>query len=256
MVLSKYGYGTDLRYAALQAGVTLAAIEGQNSTTHFGLIATYGQLSFTPKDMQDASKNTLDKWSLTAYGGFQYDNGFYVDTLLSYGILKGDFTNAIIGKTAKLKNAKMLSISTTVGKQFATGTEGLIFEPQAQLAYQHLMFNTITDVDNLTIDMNNPHQWMIRGGGRLTKTLSTEYNRPLSFYGKVNLIKTFGDDGTIQIGRDFDLDPMGAAIEGGVGINAQLSHNFSLHGDVNYQQKLQKTGISGASFSGGVRYQF
>ncbi|MCZ2158402.1 autotransporter outer membrane beta-barrel domain-containing protein [Bartonella sp. 220] len=252
----KYGYGADLRYAALQGGVTLAAIEGQNSTTHFGLVATYGQLSFTPKDMQDAGKNTLDKWSLTAYGSSQYDNGFYINTLLSYGVIKGDITNAIIGKTAKLKNAKMLSISTTVGKQFATGTEGLIFEPQAQLAYQHLMFDTITDANNFTVDMNNPHQWMIRVGGRLTKTLSTENNRPLSFYGKVNLIKTFGDDGTIQIGRDFNLDPMGAAIEGGVGINAQLSHNFSLHGDVNYQQKLQKIGISGASFSGGIRYQF
>ncbi|WP_375647842.1 autotransporter outer membrane beta-barrel domain-containing protein, partial [Bartonella sp. CR84HXZ] len=61
----KYGYGADIRYAALQAGVTLAAIEGQNTTTHLGLVGTYGQLSFTPKDMSDAGKNTLDKWSLT-----------------------------------------------------------------------------------------------------------------------------------------------------------------------------------------------
>uniref|UniRef100_UPI0035CF01FF autotransporter outer membrane beta-barrel domain-containing protein n=1 Tax=Bartonella sp. AA56HLJMS TaxID=3243434 RepID=UPI0035CF01FF len=122
---------------------------------------------------------------------------------------------------------------------------------------QHLMFNTIEDADNFTVDMKNPSQWLIRVGGRLTKTImTTENNRPMSFYGKVNLIKTFGDNGTIQIGRDFDLDPMGPAIEGGIGINAQLSHNFSLHGDVSYQQKLQKTGISGASFSGGIRYQF
>ncbi|WP_375705139.1 autotransporter outer membrane beta-barrel domain-containing protein [Bartonella sp. AA86SXKL] len=252
----KYGYGADIRYAALQAGVTLAAIEGQNTTTHFGLVGTYGQLSFTPKDMKDAGKNTLDKWAITAYGSVQHDNGFYMDTLLSYGILKGDIDNAIIGKTAKLKNAKMLSISTTVGKEFVTGMEGLTFEPQAQVAYQHLMFNTIEDADNFTVDMKNPSQWLVRIGGRLTKTISTENNRPMSFYGKVNLIKTFGDDSTIHIGRDFDLDPMGPAIEGGVGINAQLSHNFSLHGDVSYQQKLQKTGISGASFSGGIRYQF
>ncbi|WP_375618258.1 autotransporter outer membrane beta-barrel domain-containing protein [Bartonella sp. AC134YNZD] len=252
----KYGYGADIRYAALQAGVTLAAIEGQNTTTHFGLVGTYGQLSFTPKDMKDAGKNTLDKWAITAYGSIQHDNGFYMDTLLSYGILKGDIGNAIIGKTAKLKNAKMLSISTTVGKEFVTGMEGLTFEPQAQVAYQHLMFNTIEDADNFTVDMKNPSQWLVRIGGRLTKTISTENNRPMSFYGKVNLIKTFGDDSTIHIGRDFDLDPMGPAIEGGVGINAQLSHNFSLHGDVSYQQKLQKTGISGASFSGGIRYQF
>ncbi len=252
----KYGYGADIRYAALQAGVTLAAIEGQNTTTHLGLVGTYGQLSFTPKDMSDAGKNTLDKWSLTAYGSIQHNSGFYIDALLSYGILKGHIANAIRGNTAKLNDAKMFSISTTIGKEFATNMEGLTFEPQAQVAYQHLMFNTIEDADNFTVDMNNPSQWLIRVGGRLTKTISTENNRPMSFYGKVNLIKTFGDDGTIHIGRDFDLDPMGPAIEGGIGINAQLSHNFSLHGDVSYQQKLQKTGISGASFSGGIRYQF
>ncbi|UNE53550.1 autotransporter outer membrane beta-barrel domain-containing protein [Bartonella machadoae] len=252
----KYGYGADIRYASLQAGATLAAIEGQNIITHFGVVGTYGQLSFTPKDMADVSKSTLDKWSLTAYGSLQHDNGFYLDTLFSYGVFKGDIGNAIMGKTAKVKNAKMVSLSTTLGKQFATGMEDLTFEPQAQLAYQHLMFKSIEDANNLIIDMNNPSQWLIRVGGRLTKTISTENNHPLSFYGKVNFIKTFGDDGSITIGRDFDLDPMGATIEGGLGISAQLSHNLSLHGDVSYQQKLQKTGISGASFSGGIRYQF
>ncbi|WP_375682382.1 autotransporter outer membrane beta-barrel domain-containing protein [Bartonella sp. AP40SXNS] len=253
----KYGYGADIRYAALQAGVTLAALEGQNTTTHFGLIGTYGRLSFTPKEMQDTSKSTLDKWSLTAYGSVQHDSGFYMDTLLSYGIIKSDITNAIIGKTAKLNNVKMLSISTTVGKQFSTGMEGVIFEPQIQLAYQHLMFDTIEDADNFKIDMNNPSQWLIRVGGRLTKTIMTTENGPaISFYGKANLIKAFGDNGKVQISKNFDLDSMGTAIEGGVGINARLSHNFSLYGDVSYRQKLQKTGISGASFSGGIRYQF
>ncbi len=253
----KYGYGADIRYAAIQSGVALTTLEGHSTTTHLGLLGTYGRLSFTPKEMQDASKSTLDKWSLTAYSSVQHDSGFYMDTLLSYGIIKSDITNAIIGKTAKLNNVKMLSISTTVGKQFSTGMEGLTFEPQIQLAYQHLMFDTIEDADNLKIDMKNPSQWLIRVGGRLTKTIMTTENGPaISFYGKANLIKTFGDDGTIQIGRDFDLDPIGTAIEGGVGINAQLSHNFSLYGDVSYRQKLQKTGISGASFSGGIRYQF
>lgn len=253
----KYGYGADIRYAALQAGVTLAAIEEQNATTRFGLVGTYGQVSFTPKDMQDASKSTLDKWSLTAYGSVQHDNGFYIDTLLSYGIIKGDITNAIIGKTAQLKNAKMLSISTTVGKQFTTGVEGLTFEPQTQLAYQHLMFDTISDADNLTIDMNNPHQWLIRVGGRLTKTIVTAENgRSISLYGKVNAVKTFDDDEAIHINKNYQRDPLGSFIEGGLGISAQLSPNVSLHGDVSAQQKLQKTGITGASFSGGIRYQF
>ncbi|WP_246787105.1 autotransporter outer membrane beta-barrel domain-containing protein [Bartonella tribocorum] len=252
----EYGYGARLRYAALQGGVNFAALEGHNTTTHLGLLGTYGQLSFTPKDMKDAGKSTMDKWSLTAYGTIQHDNGFYLDALLSYGFLKGKITNALIGTTAKLKNAKMLSISTTVGKQFATGIQGVTFEPQAQLAYQHLMFDTIKDADNLTIDMQNPSQWLIRVGGRLTKTVASENSRPMSFYGKVNLIKTFGDDQALHIDKDYKRDPMGSFLEGGVGINAQLSAKLSLHGDVSYQQKLQKTGISGANFSGGVRYQF
>ncbi|WP_208436304.1 autotransporter outer membrane beta-barrel domain-containing protein [Bartonella phoceensis] len=254
----KYGYsGAHLRYATLQGEINFAALEGQDTTIHFGFVGTYGQLSFTPKNMKDASKSTVDKWSLTAYGSIQHDNGVYLDALVSYGILKGDISNAIIGKTAKLKNAKMLNISTTVGKQFATGIASVTFEPQAQIAYQHLMFDTISDADNLTIDMNNPHQWLIRVGGRLNKTVVTAENgRAVSFYGKVNVIKTFGDDQAIYIDKAYQLDPMGSLLEGGLGISAQLSQNVSLHGDVTYQQKLQKTGISGASFSGGIRYQF
>ncbi|WP_017195921.1 autotransporter outer membrane beta-barrel domain-containing protein [Bartonella birtlesii] len=253
----EYGYGAHIRYAALQGGVNFTALEGHNTTVHFGLAGTYGQLSFTPKDMQDAGKNTIDKWSLTAYSTLQHDNGFYLDTLLSYGILKGEITNALIGTTAKLKNAKMLSISTTIGKQFATGMEGLTFEPQAQVAYQHLMFDTISDADKFTVDMNDPHQWIIRIGGRLTKTVvSAENGRAVSFYGKVNALKTLNNNQVIYIDKDYKLDPMGSSLEGGFGINAQLSQNVSLQGDVSYQQKLQKTGISGASFSGGIRYQF
>ncbi|MDD9333927.1 MAG: hypothetical protein PV354_09780, partial [Bartonella sp.] len=58
----QYGYGADVRYVALQAGVTLAALEDQNITTNFGLLGTYGKLAFTPKNMEGSDKSTLDKW--------------------------------------------------------------------------------------------------------------------------------------------------------------------------------------------------
>ncbi|MDD9334153.1 MAG: autotransporter outer membrane beta-barrel domain-containing protein, partial [Bartonella sp.] len=51
-------------------------------------------------------------------------------------------------------------------------------------------------------------------------------------------------------------DSMGGLVEGGLGVNAQLSRNIVLHADVNYQQKLQKAGVSGMYLSGGVRYRF
>uniref|UniRef100_UPI0035CFCFD7 autotransporter outer membrane beta-barrel domain-containing protein n=1 Tax=Bartonella sp. AP58NXGY TaxID=3243498 RepID=UPI0035CFCFD7 len=71
-----------------------------------------------------------------------------------------------------------------------------------------------------------------------------------------NIVKAFSNNATIQIGESFHLDAMGASLEGGLGVNAQLSQNIALHANVHYQHKLQKAGISGASFSGGIRYQF
>ncbi|WP_375615241.1 autotransporter outer membrane beta-barrel domain-containing protein [Bartonella sp. AC10YNML] len=253
----QYGYGADIHYAALQAGITLAALEDQNMTTNFGLLGTYGKLAFTPKDMEGADKSTLNKWSIAAYSGLHHNNGIYIHALFSYGMLKGDITTALIGKTAELKNADTFSASATIGQKFETSRNGLVFEPQAQLVYQRLMLGTLSDVDGFDVDMGNPYQYLVRVGGRLTQTkLSIENGDILSFYGKLNIVKAFSNNGTIQIGESFHLDSMGAALEGGLGVNAQLSQNIALHADVNYQYKLQKTGISGASFSGGIRYQF
>ncbi|SUV44597.1 autotransporter outer membrane beta-barrel domain-containing protein [Bartonella doshiae] len=252
----KYGYNADIFYAATQAGVTSAAIENKDFTIHLGALGTYGQLSFTPQNIEDAAKSTLNKWAATAYGSIHHNNGLYLDILASYGMIDGNITTAVFKSAAKLNNTTTFSASATVGKEFATDAEGVNFEPQVQLIYQQLSFDTIKDADNLKIDMKNPSQWLARIGGRLSKTVSTENDNVFSFYGKVNFLKTFGDDGKIQIGDIFDLDPMGASLEGGVGINAHLSQNFSIHGDVSYQQKLQETGITGASFSGGIRYQF
>ncbi|WP_332060710.1 autotransporter outer membrane beta-barrel domain-containing protein [Bartonella sp. CB74] len=253
----QYGYGADVNYTALQGGIILAALEGKDITTDFGLLGTYGKLSFTPKGMKDSERTKLDKWLITAYSGIQHRKGVYVNTLLSYGSLKGDITTALIGKAAKLDGTEILSISSTIGQKLATDVEGLIFEPEAQFVYQNLMFDTISDADGFEVDMGNPHQWLIRVGGRLTRTMtSVAEDNAVSVYGKLNIIKAFGDGKTIRIGDTFHLDSTGSSIEGGIGINAYFSQNIALHGGISYRQKLQKAGVSGANFSGGVRYRF
>ncbi len=253
----EYGYGADVRYAALQAGIALATLEKQNIIANFGFLGTYGKLAFTPKDMEGSDKSTLDKWSLTAYGNLHYDNGLYFNTLFSYGIFNGHITTALIGNTTELKNTDTLNISATVGQKLATGVEGLALEPQAQLIYQQIAFGTLSDIDGFQVNINTPHQWLVRIGGRLTKTmLPIEKDHVLSFYGKLNIIKAFSEKNTIDIVESFHIDSMGSSLEGGLGVNAQLSKNIALHADVNYQHKLQKAGFSGINFSGGMRYRF
>ncbi len=52
---SKYGYSSaNLHYAALQGATNFVAQKGKISTTHLDLVETYGQLSFTPKNIQDS----------------------------------------------------------------------------------------------------------------------------------------------------------------------------------------------------------
>ncbi|EYS94390.1 hypothetical protein H704_01019 [Bartonella bacilliformis Peru38] len=253
----EYGYGADIQYTALQTGVVLETLESQNITTDFGLLGTYGQLFFTPKNMADASKSTLNKLSLTAYSSTQHNNGLYADILLSYGLISGNITNALIGNTAQVDGTQTLSLSATIGKPLAIGIADLTFEPQAQLAYQRLMFGTISDIDGFKVDIGSPEQWLMRIGGRLTKTLtSLQQGKAVSFYSKLDLIKTFGDEGSIKIGDDFKRDPTGSFVEGGLGVNMQLSAKFSLYGDISHRRKLQKSGISGNSFSAGIRFRF
>ncbi|MCZ2158915.1 autotransporter outer membrane beta-barrel domain-containing protein [Bartonella sp. 220] len=252
-----YGYGADVNYTGLQLGVVLATLEGEDIRTHFGLLGTYGKLGFTPKDMEDSEKTTLDKWSLTAYSGIQHSNGLYVNALLSYGTLKGNITTALVGNAVKLDGTETLNISATVGQKITTGTKGLMFEPQAQFIYQNLIFDVLSDANGLEIDMGNPRQWLVRMGGRLTQTLTSEEEaNTFSFYGKLNILKAFADGETIKIADTFYLDPTGTAIEGGIGVNATLSQNIALHGDISYRHKLQKAGVSGTNFSGGISYRF
>ncbi|WP_375646860.1 autotransporter outer membrane beta-barrel domain-containing protein [Bartonella sp. AA56HLJMS] len=253
----EYGYGANVHYAAIQTGMTLTTLENQNITANLGLLGTYGKLAFTPKDMEGSDKSILDKWSFTAYGNLHHDNGLYVNAFFSYGILNGHITTALIGNTTELNNTDTLNISATVGQKLATGVEGVSFEPQAQLIYQHIAFGTLSDIDGFQVNIKTPHQWLVRIGGRLTKTiLPIEKDRVLSFYGKLNVIKAFGEKRAIDVMESFHLDSMGSSLEGGLGINAQLSKNIALHADVNYQHKLQKAGFSGINFSGGMRYRF
>lgn len=168
-------------------------------------------------------------------------------------------TTALIGTAAKLDGTKTLTLSATLGQKLTTGLQGLMFEPQAQFIYQNLMLDVLSDADGLKVDMDNPHQWLVRIGGRLTKNLTTteeDNDHAVSFYGKLNVLRTFGDGGAIQIGESFYLDPTGSSIEGGVGVNAHIAQKVVLHGDISYRHKLQKAGVSGTNFSGGIRYHF
>ncbi|WP_273760217.1 autotransporter outer membrane beta-barrel domain-containing protein [Bartonella sp. ML70XJBT.G] len=254
--LFEYGYKGDFSYHAVEAGILLQQIENSNSVISFGVMGSYGKLSLQPVDVEQSQESTFDKWTATAYGSMQHDAGFYVDGLLSYGVVKGDVFTLTRGKTATLKG-NPLSVSLTGGKTIATRYAGFVVDPQVQVVYQHLQFEKARDIDNFDIEMGKIDQWIARVGGRVTKTLSvSKKDLDVSLYGKVHLVHGFEEKKSVQFKDTFQLGSFGSSLEAGVGFNAQLSQKFVLNADLIYQHKLTKGGFSGISFSGGLRYRF
>ncbi|WP_375663745.1 autotransporter outer membrane beta-barrel domain-containing protein [Bartonella sp. CL63NXGY] len=252
----EYGYDGDLSYNGVEAGVLLQTIENADSAISFGVMGTYGKLSLQPLNVEQSQKSAFDKWTATVYGSMQHNAGFYVDGLLSYGLFKGDVLTLARGKTATLKG-NPLSISLAGGQTIATGYKGFVFDPQVQVVYQHLQFNKARDIDNFDIEMGNLNQWVARVGGRLTKIpTGSEGVNAIAFYGKLYLAHGFEGKQSVHFNDAFKLGAFGSSLEAGLGFNAKLLPQFSLHADILYQHKLNKAGFSGTSFSGGVRYQF
>ncbi|WP_345097243.1 autotransporter outer membrane beta-barrel domain-containing protein, partial [Bartonella acomydis] len=233
----EYGYKGDVSYNGVEAGVLLQTIERADSAISLGVIGTYGKLSLQPMDVGQSQENAFDKWTATAYGSMQHDAGFYVDGLLSYGLFKGDVLTLARGKTATLKG-NPLSVSLIGGQTIATGYKGFVFDPQVQVVYQHLQFNKARDIDNFDIEMGKLDQWVARVGGRLAKiSMGSEEVRAVAFYGKLYLAHGFGEKQSVRFKDTFQLGAFGSSLEGGLGFNAKLSPQFSLHGDLVYQHK-------------------
>ncbi|MET3560914.1 outer membrane autotransporter protein, partial [Bartonella japonica] len=252
----EYGYGAELDYNALEAGVLLKEIESLCSHTFLGVLGNYGNFSLHPQEVEQSKKSTFDKWSVAAYGGLRHDTGLYMDGVFSYGLFKGDVFTLARGKTATLKG-KQLSAALTSGKAFAIGRKSLVLDPQVQFIYQNLQFDPVHDIDNIDVNLGKFDQWTMRVGGHLTKKLfAMEERRVISLYGKLYLSHHFGEKQSVSFKHTFQLGDFGSSLETGFGFDARLSPQFALHGDVSYQRRLKKAGFSGARFSAGLRHLF
>ncbi len=252
----EYGYGGNFDYSAVGVGLFLKAIESANYTKNFGIMGAYGGISLQPHNVIDSKKSTFNKWSIVAYGSLQHDTGFYLDALFSYGLFKGDVFTLARGKTATLKGNSQ-SVSLISGKALKARYEGLVFDPQVQLIYQNLQFAKTSDIDGFDIEIGKHDQWIVRVGGRLTKTFAASKTRQVvSFSGKLHLAHSFGEKRFVHFGDKFQLGAFGSSLDAGLEFNAQLSPKFTFYGDVTYQHQLSKAGFSGTSFSGGFRYRF
>ncbi len=252
---SAYGFDADIDYAAVQLGGNLFSHRTDNGTTRVGLAASFGSLNFSP-NQRDASEGKTDTYTLAGYATYQADRGWYVDGALSFGLFNGEVSSDLRGKTAGLSGSSF-GASIEAGRPFALGSSRWSLEPQVQLMFQHLSFDTKRDIDGFSVDFGSQNQLTGRLGLRLARGFRLEGGDLLTPYARVNVLHGFLDGGDVYLGGDaFHTGNFGTSLELAAGATATLTQKLSLYGELGWQTSIADAGMQGWAATAGLRYGF
>ncbi len=250
-----YGYDFDQNYVAVQAGANVFSHRNENAITRVGFALTFGDMSMTtdsPSTLEGRSRAHVNSYSLQGYVTRQWDTGFYIDGVLSYGLFDGSIKDRVFTNSTDVS-----------GNSFAAGiemgrpwhfAENWTLEPQVQLVYQRLSFDNEIDNYGDSVYWGSPQQLIGRVGARLTRAFRTDDNQVFTPYAKVNVIHGFLDTGDVTVGANtFAMGNFGTALQIGAGLTGTLTERWSVYGDAAYQTSLDGNGFGGWVANVGVR---
>lgn len=134
---------------------------------------------------------------------------------------------------------------------------GLLIEPQAQLSYQKVKFDTFVDVDRITVDLQDGESLQGRVGARIKKAFNPNTSRQWTLYAEGNLVHEFlKDRGITASGISFASDSLGTSAQLGGGIHAQLGANTTLFASVSFSKGLSSGAADTWSGNLGMRFAF
>ncbi len=149
-----------------------------------------------------------------------------------------------------------LGLSVEGGYPLALGG-GLVIEPQAQLSYQKVKFDTFVDVDRITVDLQGGESLRGRAGARIKKDFNPNTTRQWTLYAEGHLFHEFlKDRGVTASGISFASDTLGTSAQLGGGIHAQVGANTTGFAGVSYSKGLSKGAADAWSGNLGVRVAF
>nr|MBA2815490.1 outer membrane autotransporter barrel domain-containing protein [Candidatus Pantoea persica] len=122
----------------MQLGGNLLQLDGARDTLRGGVAYTRGNTRIRPHTADGYSSTTFGSGSVSLYGTWQHDGGFYLYGSLSWGWHRGDSWNA--------------SLESGYPLVFANGVR---LEPQAQLSWLRLKLDDRTDRDRTTVSFND-----------------------------------------------------------------------------------------------------
>ena len=185
-----------------------------------------------------SSSVDAESWSFGGYATYyehgRAGTGVYADAVVKADFL--DFDMAANGRASRgSSDGDAFSGSAEVGYGFAVGN-GLVVQPQAQLAYTNLTVGNFTDAAYALAVSYGSSESLV---GRLGLQIQGNWAQPgggyVSPYAIVNVYQDFEGTSTSEVnGVDFTSDVGGTWYSVGGGVNAQLANNVSLYGAGEY----------------------
>jgi len=245
------GPSYDYTFAGIQTGLDIFAREQADGTLDkLGIYVGYGQIDANVKGAWQGKAGSvdMDAYTVGAYWTHKAAAGWYTDAVVQGTWYQAD-ARSIAGQQLKTDGFGFLA-SLETGYAFNLGN-GFTLEPQAQLVYQNVSFDKVSDAYG-RFDLSDGESLRGRLGVRLTKSwnMADEFKpRMLTAWLRANVWHEFmgGSSTTVTdlTGGNplkFNSSLKGTWGEIGAGVSGQVSENVSLFATAAYNRSLDNKG--------------
>ena len=259
--LADYGYDFDLDYSAVQLGGNLLRAEGAEDSLRGGVAYTRGNTRIRPHAADGYSSTSFDSDSISLYGTWLRDSGFYLDGSLSWGWYRGE-TDIARQKEVASPKGNGWTASVESGYPFAFAN-GIRLEPQAQITWLQMKMDSFTDRDRTRVSYDDYDQTIGRLGARLDRTWQDARQNAYTPYIRANYYKGWGGTAKTNIGsadadgsQTFESGKFGQMWDVGLGGSATLKKDVALYAEADYRKEIDGNGAKGWRYNAGVRWSF
>lgn len=260
----QYGYDYDQKMSGLQIGGNWLKIDGEASRLRLGFALSSMKGRTDPDAMyavdHSALEMSLEKTqarSLAATATWEHGSGFYIDGVVGASRYRSDITTPFrAGKVAHLRSNDVFA-SVEAGYDWALG-DSLTLQPQAQVIWQKLDTDRVSDADGVVVDLGTPELFTWRVGMRalFTPTIGPD-GSVLTQYIKLNYYDSAGPQQRAFLSGDrFVTSEYGQTAEFGFGLTVGFKNNLSVYGDLSMQKDIGHASREGGNASVGLRWMF
>lgn len=250
-------YDQHLWFAQTGAGVVLPNVFEAGDRVHFDAVLSQG--GSTSDVLVNQASTHFDATSIGAAATYVAPNGAYVD-----GVVEGVFYDNVTFNTAQrgrvgstMGRAAIASLQTGVPLHADATTT---FEPRASLTFQHIGFNTMTDVDRVSDDPGSTnslvadiglrvqHRWDLSAAG---KSMSIEPFASIDYANEL-----LGGNRIVAGGIDFASANAGHFMRVGGGVSVRVGANTSAYLGFEHDMSVARSSPTGNEYVATLNVRF